>query len=467
MKKIIAFIFLFITVTAPAQNVPAYDTTSRPAITKPGKPIGKIVEKMMNKDGDSLISGDGNLKLIIPPGALSKKTTISIQAMTNMMPNGNGLAYRLEPSGIQFQQPIQIVFHYDTEESKESAQLLMGIAMQDDKGQWYGLYKFNLDTVAKTISGDINHFSVWATFNQLELISLLDQKRVKVTMTCPVGIFGIDMSPKQEAFQDKLTELLYGPLVIYWQQPKSLIWRVNNVVKGNSLWGTLNVGEEDESTGKKWKKYTAPGSVPGLNPVTISVELVGAHFKLNGKDQTGPLKLSLDILIYDNAYEVKIESKQQGSQYSYIDKGSFVISLNGENTKIIETVNNSPDILDVKDECSHKVINPGANHGHIHITGTKSIKLTPAQPPNFTLVEITFIEAPMVYSTFLIQCMVNGKLVSMTTEKANAFVAKYSAWPLFIKFEAKEGEQVIVDTQVPGGYYKVTVRRLKDEEYEK
>jgi len=134
MKKIIAFISLFISLTASAQNDATDDTTATPAITETGKANGKISEMKMNKDGGTLVSGDGNLELIIPSGALSKKTTISIQPITNMVPNGNGQAYRLEPSGIQFQKPVQLVFHYDEEESKDSMQLLMGIAMQDDKG---------------------------------------------------------------------------------------------------------------------------------------------------------------------------------------------------------------------------------------------------------------------------------------------------------------------------------------------
>ena len=40
--------------------------------------------------------------------------------------------------------------------------------MQDDKGQWYGLKEFTLDTVVKTITGNINHFSVWATYDKLK-----------------------------------------------------------------------------------------------------------------------------------------------------------------------------------------------------------------------------------------------------------------------------------------------------------
>ena len=51
------------------------------------------------------------------------------------------MAYRFEPSGIQFQKPVQVIFHYDEEEIKDSMQLLLGIAMQDDKGQWHSLNK--------------------------------------------------------------------------------------------------------------------------------------------------------------------------------------------------------------------------------------------------------------------------------------------------------------------------------------
>jgi hypothetical protein len=172
MKKIIVFIFLFITTIVSAQNMPAEDTTEHFVITEAGKPIGKIVERMIDKDGGSLVSEDGTVELIILSGALSNKTTISIQTMTNTFQNGNGLSYRLEPSGIQFQQPVKIIFHYNPEESKDSAQLLMGIAMQDDSGQWYSLNQFTLDTVAKTISGNIDHFSIWSTFDKLKLRTL-------------------------------------------------------------------------------------------------------------------------------------------------------------------------------------------------------------------------------------------------------------------------------------------------------
>ncbi|MEO5563098.1 MAG: hypothetical protein ABIR18_06670, partial [Chitinophagaceae bacterium] len=92
MKKIIVFTLILFSTGASAQNNAVEDTTARLAITEAGKPDGKIAEKSMNKNGGTLVSGDGNLELIIPSEALSKKTTISIQPISNMFSNGNGQA---------------------------------------------------------------------------------------------------------------------------------------------------------------------------------------------------------------------------------------------------------------------------------------------------------------------------------------------------------------------------------------
>ena len=81
MRRIIVFfILLSVSVRGPARNIRLVDTTTGPAITEAGKPVGKIAKQVMNKDGGTLVSENGTLELIIPAGALSKKTSISIQA---------------------------------------------------------------------------------------------------------------------------------------------------------------------------------------------------------------------------------------------------------------------------------------------------------------------------------------------------------------------------------------------------
>lgn len=290
------------------------------------------------------------VELIIPEGAVPKNTVISIQPITNFMANGNGKAYRLEPSAIQFKKPLQLIFYYDEEEIKDSMQLLMSIAMQDGKGQWYGLKNYDLDTVAKTISGTINHFSDWSYFSELKIDP--DYARVRVKNTIYLSISGVKPSPKQTNDNDELTTLE--------KPPKKVIWSVNKIVGGNSVAGKLYRGATDKCL-DCGNVYTAPSSVPDENPVAISVKLDGLTYKteVKGKSITlNNLKLVSNILIYDNAYEVALISSIDGAAGSelgtvtYKDTGSFVVSLNGKDTKIIEKVNkNVPDKLDYTGKC--------------------------------------------------------------------------------------------------------------------
>ena len=466
MKNIIVYILLLTSITSSAQNDAAEDTITKPAITAIGKPDGINAEMKISKDGGSLSSSDGKVVLIIPEGAVSKKTTFSIQPVTNMVPNGNGKAYSLEPSGIQFKKPVQLVFHYDEEEIKDTMQLLLGIAMQGDKGQWFGLKKFTLDTIAKTISGNINHFSVWATFNELQLISVPDKNRLKVKNSLLLIISGVTPGASDES-NDELAPL------DNWKAPKKTIWRVNGIIKGNALFGKLSEGNMDESK-PAVNNYIAPDNVPDQNPVAISVDLEGASVTVKGiKIPFKKLRLVKNILIYDNAYEVTMISSINGSagtvfgNANYKDTGSFVISINGKDTKIIEKVNKNADAeLDYKGKCIITPLKPGS--GNVHIIGARSIKVIPAASPaqNATIV-IEFIHAPTKPPLLQYKCPPVGK-GDWTTDnnaKANAMIFMIPAYPQVIKFEAKEGLQFIEQIGGPGQdiFYQVLVRRLKDD----
>jgi hypothetical protein len=465
MKKIIAFIFLLVVVNASAQNIPADDTASKPAITAIGKPDGEKTEMKIGKDGGSFTSSDGKMRLIIPEEAVSKKTTFSIQPVTNLMPNGNGKAYHLEPSGIQFHKPVQLVFHYDPEETEDSLPLLTAIAMQDDKGQWFGLNEFTLDTIAKTISGDITHFSVWATYDKLKLIA---PKRMKVIRNGMLQINGVDSRTAKDKermkesmekngedyeawekrYQEKYGKDVLSPLNS-WKPPQKGIWRVNKIIKGNAEFGTLDKGIVDESHAQ-YNNYIAPRNVPGWNPVTVSVDLVGAFLTVYGqKIKVPPLKAK--ILIYDNAYEVKMTSEidlpSGRGTVTYLDTGSFVVSLNGNETKIIEKINKNTD-----DEfhyelpgCKTKTLKPGS--GYIHMIGIPGITVTPATSAQLTRVRIQFKQTPLRLPVLEFTCTEpDGTVTIVNTKQANAMLAMIPAFPWSIEFFAKEGEWEIFET---------------------
>ena len=465
MKNIIVFIFLLISINVSAQNIPADDTTARPAITETGKPIGKIVEKIMNTDGGTVISEDGTLELIIPGGALLKKTNISIQSITNTLPNGNALAYRLEPSGIQFQQPIQIVFHYNPKESEDSAQLLMRIAMQDDKGQWYGLQKFTLDTIAKTISGNISHFSIWATYDNLKLRTLLGKYTLKVKSSATLGIYGVFMSQEEKDMRglSKLKTM---------KPPQKVIWSVNWITKGNTEYGTLQKGEAIESDAK-WNEYTAPDNVPNNNPVYIRAQLIGVSTEYTGITINNA-SINTKIFIVGDRYKVLIENSILAGagtvlgKVFYWDVATFIVSMEEKETKLTD-IKNYDDFFTYEGKCTEVKKHKGT--GLINIIGIKNFRVTPAQPPlhPFAKVEIIFIPSKVDFSVLEFTCPDRkGGTVTMGSDFAMATIGGFQtmqALPISITFYVKEGEQILQGSIGKTGdniYQKISVTQLKD-----
>ena len=469
----LVILFLCFAVTVSARNIPAEDTTAKPAITAIGKPDGEKTEMKIGKEGGSFTSSDGKIRLIIPGGAFSKKTTFSIQPTTNLAPNGNGKAYRLEPSGIKFQKPLQLVFYYDGEESKGDMQLLTGITMQNDNGEWYYLKKFTIDTVAKTISGNINHFSSYSTFEALEIKPA--SAKVKVNKSIPLEVYMTGPTPDVEELA-ALDDGTLAPLV----KPKYMSiknWTVNNIVNGNSSVGVTQATSSLDVT------YKAPASVPAKNPVAVVASLKDLDYAINGQ-KFKDLKLVSNITIYDDAYEVTMVAAMIGGSkeawggiVTYRDEGSFVVSLD----------KNPPTLIDIKnqlevvtDNCEKIILNPTTCTGILHVAGARGIKITPANPPGqpYPVVEIWFEKYPTELTRYrftwppppgyesssqgTIGFTANGPNGAFATPMLTMF--GMPALPTYIKFVAKEGEQTILEKRSEGGeiYYKFSVRKLKE-----
>lgn len=457
MKQIFFFLFLLGSLTAFAQNNDDADTTAKPAITEKGKPDGAKTEMKMDKDGGTLISSDGKLELIIPPGALAKKTNISIQPVTNLMPNGNGKAYSLEPAGIRFQQPAQLIFHYNSEEAEDTAQLLMGIATQDDKGQWYGLKNFILDTVAKTLTGNIPHFSTWSNFEKLKLYR--PYMRLKVNKEAVFSINMIEyedeLEPLVPATEDDIVLTSVKIRYIKW----NAIWSANGINNGNEIEGWITENNKTDAT------YKAPALVPKNDPVAVAAKLQGLTFKYKGitfKD----LRLVSKVLVYDDAYEVTMISRLEGNAGSvmgksiYKDTGSFVINVEKGEARLIEKENkNTADSLDYKG-CTCRIVNKDANTGLIHITGVNSITLIPPNPPAqpYAKVRIEFLLIPMHMSPIFCKCPGNKN------EEELPQFSFMPAFPRIVQFELKEGEQILNGSiDQPGMKFIMTAKPIKEE----
>ncbi len=457
MKKIIAFTFLFVALTASAQDIPDDDTTAKPAITAIGKPDGEKTQMKIGKEGGGITSSDGKVSLIFPEGALSKKTTISIQPTTNLVPNGNGKAYKMEPSGINFLQPVQIIFNYTENETEGNSPQLLGIAMQDDKGLWSSLNKAVIDTVAKTIKAEIRHFSSYVNFSRAKIHPA--SAKVKVNGSRRLQIVG--------AFTDDTDEdAELAPLLIEYPDMK---WSVNGIPNGNSSIGIISASHRGSAI------FQAPAQIPAQNPVAVTAE---QQFSTSFLNRYGVPKLVSNITIYDDAYEVKMVAAITGGSpdawtgvITYRDEGSFIVSLEKNKPAVINIKNH----LEVfTNNCYAKtILNPNTCTGILHVAGTRQIKVTPANPPGqpYPIVEIWFSQYPIELTRYKQTCPPPPgvkETVTATIDLSNMAMLMFMgkpAIPQYIKFVAKDEEQIILES--PKGvkeiYYKIWVKKIKEE----
>jgi hypothetical protein len=457
MKPMLILLSLIITMQSVAQiSQRAKDSMELFAPTPKGEPFGQKFTKEIGPGGGKLASPDKTIELHIPEGALSKNTAISIQAAKNNALDGVGHAFELGPSGIQFNVPVKLTLHYQTGQLNGNSPQLLAIVFQDGKGCWLSIEKFKIDTVAKTISGNITHFSSWAISWSFHLRPA--KTRVKVSRevfihTYPQPCAGADPADAGEAVRGIFGENLENPRT----------WWVNSIVGGDTYNGSVNEGSIFLENGVN---YRAPAVVPSANPVEITLQIDGVD--MIGEKIT--MKKTCKIKVYDNHYEVKMITTMRGGgpetwggKMTYRDEGSFLIS-----------VDQDPELLDINNRleqlnyatCTITPINPTTRTGIIHVKGLKSWKITPANPPTilYATLEIAFIPSIAEFTMFNFNCAPPPGASSYSKGATKPFPMRMSAQPLFIKFKLNDEEQVIQKIGAPGDeiYVRMTVKKKED-----
>jgi hypothetical protein len=148
------------------------DTTYAPAITAVGDKAGTPVSGSIGAGGGTLTSSDGRIQLVIPPGALSQTTSITIQPVTNLCPGGIGLAYDLQPEGTKFSIPAYLKFNYADSDVDGTSPLLISSVFQDSASAWeFDDGDKDVDSVNKVLSFNISHFSTHGFVPRLRLFT--------------------------------------------------------------------------------------------------------------------------------------------------------------------------------------------------------------------------------------------------------------------------------------------------------
>lgn len=223
-------------------------------VTQVGTPDGTpLAQKTIGATGGTLSSTDGRLKITVPAGAFTADQQVTIQSISNFNPLAINEAYRITPHNVEFAKPVTIEFSYTEEEIINTIPEALGIAYQDDRGIWMAQGGTELDKANKKIRVITNHFSDWSLFESVFLST--SATVVPVNGTAQLEVY---------TTEDLLVPLVPGQQIAMGKK----ISMAAKYVKEWKLAGAGNL----QSNGPK-ATYKAPGTVPNVNPVTVSVKL--------------------------------------------------------------------------------------------------------------------------------------------------------------------------------------------------
>lgn len=246
-----------------------------PAHTPAGTPIGGPVTQTVDAGGGTVTSADGVIAVVIPAGALTGSTDITIQRITAQAPSAAGDGYRLTPEGITFAQPVTLRLAYGDDDLEGSAPEFLWVASQQDDGSWLLAPGVALDAGARTLTVTTTHFSDWTMLQGLQIrppagtLKPTESMNLLVKNCTTIGSsnqasYAIDCedAPTQPTTPGD-DELPLLPTFAVDQNS----WAVNGARGGSSTHGFV---AGNGATGQ----YVAPTNTPSSgNPVAVSVRV--------------------------------------------------------------------------------------------------------------------------------------------------------------------------------------------------
>jgi hypothetical protein len=291
-----------------------------PDVTAVGAPAGNLVSKTIGAAGGIITSTDGRVDLIIPAGALSGDVAISIQPITNECPGGIGLAYDLQPNGTKFLTPATLILHYTDDDVNGTDPLLVNLAFQDSLDQWEVNVVKDVDTVAKTISFDLNHFTGDAFTGSIKIESIGAKYDFKAKQSTQLHIVQYATN-RQLGGDDEIPPL---------RVPKT--FSDNQVSNWTVIGGSTN---GDIAANGNLATYTAPSKITSDRTVFVKVTLGASISSKNrkgkiinlGKDYYVRLKLHPSQISFMVTFKVNLYNTSVVYNDHYQDGASFEVDV--------------------------------------------------------------------------------------------------------------------------------------------
>ncbi|KIC94388.1 hypothetical protein [Flavihumibacter solisilvae] len=234
---------------------PAGSINNEPVKRPFGNPLGIAVTKTIGEAGGTLEMPGGNIKLVVPQGAVTTPVNFSLQEVQNTLPGSRAQSFRLLPENVDFKSPVTIIYSYEELDMEGTAPGLMYLAYQDKDGYYNIAHKTVLDEDTKILSVQTSHFSDWTI---VELLKVTADKT--------------EMQPNETAnlkLQWYLGSLL-APLTTDY--PIGDLQDYNGRNASKVSWSLAAGQGSIQPSGIKCG-YKAPGEIPATNPALVSVSV--------------------------------------------------------------------------------------------------------------------------------------------------------------------------------------------------
>jgi hypothetical protein len=277
------------------------------------------------------------------------------------------LAYRFGPNGTKFSQPVSLQIHYPDSVLYSTIPELMGVAVQDSAGFWKRTVNFNNDTIHRTISANIKHFT---DYSMMELIKIIPAD----TTVSENGQVSLVIQAYDSEDPDVVTADDFAADIK--ASNTAIEWAVNGTVGGNSSIGTISNALVVTRTGI----YKAPASIPSPDPVTVTATASNLNIKYNGHTYNKIIAYS-HIKVYAGFYHVQIDfsaidNPGLGGTYAWTDHGSFDVAIS--NVVEVQNIANEDAVFELQSNnttCTSALIN--APRGPINILNQYHAVVTP------------------------------------------------------------------------------------------
>jgi len=291
-----------------------------------GKPLGDTMKMTIGPEGGKIRSTDGLMELTFPPGALTAPTRIGIQPVESTSVVSFGNAYACTPDGIHFEKPVHLVMYYTDSVAKRTQRAIRTIEWQDDSGRWTTIEDVHADTVSRSISCEIGHFSTYTPATKFTLRPGFTRVKVKQEKLFILTISGT--YPDGKRYRSGVEANAF-----FWPG-HPVEWSVAGVIGGNDVVGHIHSFSADNMNGAI---YTAPVAVPA-DLVTVTARYVGSLDKAVGVTALDAISVAT-VDIYDE-YHYNFTGYDQVGHLYMIDSSTCEIEVYSSGIARIDHIHN-------------------------------------------------------------------------------------------------------------------------------